>query len=111
MTRPSDISPNTWDEADSLIVALEEYVDFSNDGRITAVNMGQQYLSVQMLIARTIQDAIMQERLESIAAIQKLHEAAWGITEEQSALEDALHAIRERGLSLPKPLINKDERE
>lgn len=60
--KPEDVPQSIWDAADHLIIALEEHVDFSNDGRIQQDRMDDQYARTQAVIARAIMAAKEEER-------------------------------------------------
>jgi hypothetical protein len=52
------------------------------------------------IVAKAILAAKAEERQECLAAIRALHADAWGVTEEQSALEEAIAALERRGAAI-----------
>lgn len=84
MSKPADISQSAWDAAD-VTFELERY----GDGRLYLMD-------ARIKIARTIHDAVMKERSEILAEVMKMHSEAWGMIEEQAALEHVSQAIHNR---------------
>jgi hypothetical protein len=69
MSKPDDIPQGVWDASENLILALEEHVDFSNDGRIRPSDMDKQYDQIQELIARAIKESRSEERAACITTV------------------------------------------
>lgn len=95
MNKPNGISDKVWEMAEELIIALEDEVDFSNDGRIQAKYMDAQYEKVQTIIAIAISKAIEDERALILDDISMTAGS-------NVSLKDGLQAIRDSILSRSK---------
>lgn len=91
MSKPEDIPQDVWD------VALRVWAEL-----LTADHVGDPEVAHRDVdeIARAILAAKAEEREACLVAIRALHADAWGITEEQSALEDAIAALQRRGAAI-----------